>query len=107
MRTKSQFLAMEREREERIAHIEQEIDSLTSPGQEFDPWAFDHFTEAVENAELTPRRIIYATVSAAIVDLDLKNSLANYLALNSIKTLVQDYWREAAQVAVLRRINNS
>jgi hypothetical protein len=81
--------------ERRAELIEEQALYLVQEGQEFHPWTFDHFEEAIGNAPNGDRIVMFATVASA-VDLHLDNHYANYTALSAVKRLVEKYWLECA-----------
>ena len=83
--------------EQRQEMIEAMARDLVQPGQEYDPWKYDNFMEAIENAPDMMQRVMFVTVAVAC-DSELKNDYSNHLALTSIKKLVEDYWFEVAKV---------
>ena len=83
--------------EQREAMIEAMARDLVQPGQEYDPWNYDNFFEAIENAPEHMRMLIHANIAGAN-EMNFKVEPGNYLALLMIKKLVEDYWFEVAKV---------
>jgi len=92
----NRFLDAEAAEVRRGELIEQCAVDSVQPGQEFYPWTFEHFEEAIGNAPNGDLVCMYATVAAA-VDLSLDNHLANHAALSAVKQLVEKYWLECAR----------
>jgi len=84
--------------EQREAMIEAMARDLVQPGQEYDPWKYENFMEAIENAPEAMRMNYFAAMAAAVVDSKLDNQYGNHLALSVVKRLVEDYWFEVAKV---------
>lgn len=83
------------EAEAEAERVEQRAKYLTQPGEEFHPWTFDNFEEAIGNAPEAERKVMFATIAAA-VDSNLKNDNNNHLALVSVRCMVERYWLEIA-----------
>lgn len=88
-------LEAERASEIRAELLDEQAKDLTQPGQEFYPWTFAHFEEAMENSPHGYRALLFATVAAA-VGLDLKDDNSNHMALCSIRQMVEKYWLKCA-----------
>ena len=87
----------EDEADRKAAMIKEAAKDLVQPGQEFHPWTFDNFTEAIENAPRGERMVMFASISEAD-HRGLNDNFANHLALTSITKMVEDYWNRAAIV---------
>lgn len=92
----NRFLDAEAAAERRAELIEEQALYLVQEGQEFYPWTFDHFEEALGNAPSGDRICMYATVASA-VDLHLENHHANHAALTAVRRLVEKYWLACAK----------
>ena len=91
----NRFLDTEAAKERRDEQIEEQALYLVEVGQEFHPWTFEHFEEAIGNAPNGDRVCVYANVASA-VDLHLDNHYANHAALTAIQQLVEKYWLDCA-----------
>ena len=87
----------EAEADRKVAMIEERAKDMTQPGEEFHPWTFDHFTEAIGNAPRGEQMVMFASISEA-EHRGLNDNFANNLALTSITKMVKDYWNRAAIV---------
>lgn len=76
--------------------IEEQALYLVQEGQEFHPWTFEHFEEAIGNAPNGDQVVMFATIASA-VDLHLDNLYANHAALTAVKQLVENYWLKCAR----------
>lgn len=92
----NRFLDAEAAAERRAELIEEQALYLVQEGQEFHPWTFEHFEEAMGNASRGDRIVVFATVASA-TDLHLDNHVANRTALIAIKGLVENYWLDCAR----------
>lgn len=92
----SRYLDAEAIKERRYELIEEQALYLVRPDQEFHPWTFDHFEEAIGNAPNGDRILMFATIASA-VDLSLDNLYANHTALTAVKQLVEKYWLACAK----------
>jgi hypothetical protein len=92
----SRYLDAEAAKERQNQLIEEEALYLVEVGQEFHPWTFEHFEEAIGNAPNGDRIAVFASVASA-VDLQLNNQYANHLALTAIQQLVEKYWLGCAK----------
>jgi len=81
--------------ERQAESIEQHARDLIQKGEEFYPWTFKHFEEAISNARSGERKVMFATIASAI-DLHLDNHHANAVALVAVKQLVERYWLNSA-----------
>lgn len=90
------FLDAEAAKERQDELIEEQASYLVQEGQEFYPWTFDHFEEAIGNAPNGDRITMFATIAAA-VDLRLNNQYANHTALVAIRQLAERYWLACAK----------
>lgn len=91
----NRFLDAEAAAERQAELIEEQALYLVQKGQEFYPWTFDHFEEAIGNAPNGDRIAMFATIAAA-VDLHLDNHHANHIALTAVKQLMEKYWMKCA-----------
>lgn len=92
----NRFLDAEAAEVRRHELIEEEALYLVQEGQEFHPWTFEHFEEAIGNAPTGDRKVMFATIASA-VDLNLDNPHANSVALVAVKQLVEKYWLACAK----------
>lgn len=92
----NRYLDAEAAKERRYELIEEQALYLVQEGQEFHPWTFDHFEEAIGNAPNGDRIVMFATIASA-VDLHLDNHYANHTALTAVKQLVEKYWLACAK----------
>jgi hypothetical protein len=76
--------------------IELQACNLILPGQDFYPWTYTHFEEAIGNAPDGDLKAVFASVAAA-VDLQLNNQYSNHLALAALQVLVERYWYVCAK----------
>ena len=90
------FLDAEAAAVRRYELIEEQALYLVQEGQDFHPWTFEHFEEAMGNASSGNRILAFATIASA-VDMKLDNHLANHAALTAVKQLVEEYWLECAK----------
>lgn len=90
------FLDAEAAEVHRHELIEEQALYLVQTGQEFHPWTFKHFEEAIGNAPNGDRKVMFATIASA-VDLNLDNHHANTCALIAVKQMVEKYWVKIAQ----------
>jgi hypothetical protein len=81
--------------ERRAEAIVQHAHDLIREGEEFYPWTFNHFEEAIVNAPEGHRIAVFVTIAAA-VDLDLKNDHSNHMALVAVRQLMEWYWLDCA-----------
>ena len=88
-------LDSEVEAECRAEAVEAYATSLTRPGAEFYPWTRAHFEEALGNAPEAAQQVVWAATTSA-VELGLNNEYSNHLALTTIRSLVENYWKEIA-----------
>lgn len=91
----NRFLGKEAAEERHAEEIEQRAKDMMQVGEEYHPWTFANFDEAIGNAPDAERMVMFATIAAA-VDLDLKNEYSNHMALVAIRQLNERYWMEAA-----------
>ena len=80
----------------RAEFINEQAQYLIQPGQEYDPFTFEHFEEALVNAPKGDRMAVFATVAAAI-DLKLDNHFSNHIALVALHQVVERYWLNCAR----------
>lgn len=92
----NRYLDAEAAKERRDELIEEQAAYLVQVGQEFHPWTFDHFEEAIGNAPNGDRIVMFATIASA-VDLHLDNHFANHTALTAVQHLVEKYWLKCAK----------
>jgi len=92
----NRFLDAVAAEERRYELIEQESLNQIQPGQEFYPWTFEHFEEAIGNAPNGDRAIVFASIASA-VDQHLDNDFTNHTALVAIRQLVERYWLACAE----------
>jgi hypothetical protein len=91
----NRFLDAEAAEVRRYELIEEQALYLVQEGQDFHPWTFEHFTEAIENAPKGDCIAMFASVASA-VDLQLNNQYSNHMALSAIQQLVEKYWLKCA-----------
>jgi len=91
----NRFLDKQDDEERHAEEIGQRAKDMMQVGEEYHPWTFTNFEEAIGNAPDSERMVMFATISAA-VDLDLKNDHSNHIALVAIRQLSERYWMEAA-----------
>ncbi len=89
------FLAEQDAAEQRAARVEERAKDLMQPGEDYYPWTFENFEEAIGNAPDAQRKMLFACVSEA-VDAGLQNDHANHLALVALRQLNERYWTEVA-----------
>jgi hypothetical protein len=87
--------------ERRAALIVQHARDLIQKGEEFYPWTFNHFEEAIGNAPRGYCVLMFATIAAA-VDLDLKDDHSNHMALVAVRQLVERYWLDCAMQEAMK-----
>lgn len=78
--------------------VEERAKYLMQIGEDFHPWTFQNFTEAIENAPDAYRKTMFACIAEA-VNSGLQNNHANHLALVAVRQLVERYWTECAAKA--------
>lgn len=91
------FLSAEEDAELREIALEEQAQFLISPDQACYPWTFDHFEEAIGNASEANRKLIFATLAAAILDFNLDNPACNHIALVALRQVVEGYWLKCAR----------
>jgi len=91
----NRYLDTEAAKERRAESIVQHARDLIQQGEEFYPWTFNHFEEAIGNAPRGYCVLMFATITAA-VDLDLKNDHSNHMALVAVRQLMERYWLDCA-----------
>ena len=99
------FLSEQARTQRRAELIDQYALYLIQKGEEYYPWTFVHYEEAMGNAPEADRRVAFITVAAA-VDLGLCNEHANHLALTAIRKLAEDYWKSIASEEAEKRYYN-
>jgi hypothetical protein len=87
----SRYLAKQEAAEIRAAMVEQRTKDLMQVGQDFYPWEFANFEEAVDNAPLAERKIMFSFIAAAVGS-GFNNEYANHAALVAVRQLVERYW---------------
>jgi hypothetical protein len=92
----NRYLDTEAAKERQYQLIEEQALYLVEVGQEFHPWTFEHFEEAIGNAPSGDRIAVFATIASA-VDLHLDNLYANHAALSAVQQLVEKYWLKCAR----------
>lgn len=92
----NRFLDAEAAAVRRYELIEQQALYLVQEGQDFHPWTFERFEEAIGNAPSGDRILAFATIASA-VDMKLDNHYANHVALTAVQQLVEKYWLECAK----------
>jgi len=93
------FLDNEASLERRAELIVKHARDLIREGEEFHPWTFNHFEEAMVNAPEGQLIAVFVTIAAA-VDLDLKNDHSNHMALVAVRQLMERYWFDCAMQEV-------
>lgn len=97
----NRFLERESLAEVRAEQTEQRAKDLMRMGEEYHPWTFENFEEAIGNAPDANRKIMFATIAEA-VSVGLVDNHRNHLALVAVRQLVERYWTELA-VSVAER----
>ena len=95
----NRFLDAEAAAVRRYELIEQQALYLVQEGQDFHPWTFERFEEAIGNAPSGDRIAMFAIIASA-VDLHLDNHFANHAALTAVQQLVEKYWLKCARYEV-------
>lgn len=90
------YLDKEAEKEREAEMAEDYAKHLLEEGEEFHPWTFAHFEEAIANASYPERMTAYVTIATA-VELHLSNVYSNHMAVEALRQLVENYWEEAAK----------
>lgn len=90
-------LDKEAAQEMHIERVAQYAASLLVKDQELYPWTLTHFEEAMANAPLAARLLTFSYILDA-VEHQLSNGKKNYLALTTLKYMVDTYW---SQIAIL------
>jgi hypothetical protein len=91
----NRFLAAEHTQEIRAEQIEQRAKSLMRVGEEYHPWSFENFEEAIGNAPDAERKVMFATIAEAVAS-GLKNDHCNHMALVAIRQMNERYWTKLA-----------
>ena len=85
------FLEDQVSAERKAELLNEQAQYLIQPGQEYDPFTFDHFEEALANAPKGDRMAV-----AAAVDLKMDNHFSNHMALVALHQVVERYWLNCA-----------
>lgn len=91
----NRFLADQEEEELRAERVEERTKELMQPGEDYHPWTFENFEEAIENAPDAQRKTLFACVTEA-VGTGLNNDHANHLAMVAMRQLVERYWQDVS-----------
>ena len=94
----ARYYAQQEAAERRAAMVEQRTKDLMQVGEEYHPWSFQNFEEAIANAPDSDRVLMFTYIAAA-VDQGLKNDHTNHLALVGLRQLVERYWTKCAAQA--------
>lgn len=91
----NRHLAQQEAADHRAELVEARTKQLMDKGEDYHPWTFENFTEAIENAPEAERKMMFNLIAAA-VDLGLNNDHGNHMALVGLRQLVERYCTKGA-----------
>ena len=91
----NQHLAKEVAQELRAEAVKELARYMVQKDEEFYPWTFEHYEEAIANASKVERLVLWSALLKVAND-GLKNSSKNEFALSILQETVERYWYNLA-----------
>lgn len=85
----------ETEKDRRAESAERRARFMMQKDQEYYPWTFEHFEEAIANALKFERLIVWSCIAKAI-RVSLNKPEENEFALSVLQDMVESYWHKLA-----------
>lgn len=86
--------------------VKEYVKEFTQPGEEYDPWSFSHFEEAIENAPEAHQRWLWILVTKA-ADRNFTDFEHNHDVATAVVTIVEAYWLKLAYHDATKRLKQT